>query len=246
MQMLRRANTDNRSLELKGVVLDTITKFDETWRHTFRRGATQAERDKGMHMPPFWREYQDDLDTLLARGTLMQSKLQAISLLLTGGKNWYGFPVEDKSAHFADYAKCLLKEGCLWSIQDGFIFADLGEVDAQEGYETEDGLTRTGLETLGMKGNADRFLDACATAFKNRWYFRTATGLCGIGPQYLQNDDVVCILYGAAVPFVIRPVGDGNYLLVGECYVHGIMAGEVIDQMAAPGSRLKEEWITLV
>jgi hypothetical protein len=61
---------------------------------------------------------------LLPKVELARSKLETLALLLTEGKNWYGFPVEDKSAHLADYAKCLLKKGCLWSIRDDFIFSE--------------------------------------------------------------------------------------------------------------------------
>ena len=36
------------------------------------------------------------------------------------------------------------------------------------------------------------------------------------------------ILYGWKTPFVLRPVSEG-YLLIGECYVHGLMHGEAIE-----------------
>ncbi|OCL05183.1 hypothetical protein AOQ84DRAFT_299424, partial [Glonium stellatum] len=39
--------------------------------------------------------------------------------------------------------------------------------------------------------------------------------------------DVVCILFGADVPFILRKTETG-YRLVGESYVHGIMYGEAI------------------
>lgn len=43
--------------------------------------------------------------------------------------------------------------------------------------------------------------------------------------------DVVCVLFGNKVPFCLRPMGR-RYLLVGECYVHGLMKGEAMDMLA--------------
>jgi hypothetical protein len=51
-----------------------------------------------------------------------------------------------------------------------------------------------------------------------------------LGPIAMEAGDVVCVLYGAKVPFVLRP-SNGHYLLVGECYTHGLMNGEAIDMV---------------
>ena len=45
--------------------------------------------------------------------------------------------------------------------------------------------------------------------------------------------DLICVFVGAQTPFLVRHVGgngmgDQRYELVGECYVHGIMDGEVV------------------
>jgi hypothetical protein len=39
--------------------------------------------------------------------------------------------------------------------------------------------------------------------------------------------DLICVVMGAAVPFVLRPLHSG-YQLIGECYVHGLMCGEAL------------------
>ena len=61
----------------------------------------------------------------------------------------------------------------------------------------------------------------------------------GLGPSTMQKGDIICILFGGRVPFVLRsrsgPVresfntGDG-FTLVGECYVHGLMDGQTTQE----------------
>jgi hypothetical protein len=65
--------------------------------------------------------------------------------------------------------------------------------------------------------------------------FTTANGYAGLGPRGVKKGDKICLILGAGTPFIIRekePVGKtGNgdmFLLVGECYIHGLMEGEGI------------------
>ncbi|XXG94592.1 hypothetical protein Hte_000849 [Hypoxylon texense] len=61
-----------------------------------------------------------------------------------------------------------------------------------------------------------------------RYLFITHEGQLGLGQRSLQINDEVWILAGANVPFVLRPVGAGEYRLIGEAYVHGIMHGQAV------------------
>ncbi|KAI1120583.1 heterokaryon incompatibility protein-domain-containing protein [Nemania abortiva] len=62
-----------------------------------------------------------------------------------------------------------------------------------------------------------------------RRFFKTAKGLLGLAPTTARKGDFVVVLFGGKVPFIMRSY-DGLYHLEGECYVHGIMDGEVIHQ----------------
>lgn len=62
-----------------------------------------------------------------------------------------------------------------------------------------------------------------------RSLFRTRKGYLGIGAQSLRMGDEVWLLAGAAVPFILRSCGDGEYELVGEAYLHGVMHGEALE-----------------
>jgi Heterokaryon incompatibility protein (HET) len=72
-----------------------------------------------------------------------------------------------------------------------------------------------------------------------RNFFITDQGYYGLGPMNLQIDDKIVIFNGIPTPLVVRKTetleGDrhivGNkpcYELIGDCYIHGLMAGEVV------------------
>lgn len=48
-----------------------------------------------------------------------------------------------------------------------------------------------------------------------------------MAPEEGQEGDMVCVLVGDEVPFILRKNGDSHYYLIGECYVHGIMDGRI-------------------
>ncbi|KAJ4860016.1 heterokaryon incompatibility protein (HET) domain-containing protein [Trichoderma breve] len=67
-----------------------------------------------------------------------------------------------------------------------------------------------------------------------RKFFITKKGYFGLGPHKSELGDRVAVLFGSGVPFVLRKcvsaTGKRAWKIVGECYVHGIMQGEVIQK----------------
>jgi hypothetical protein len=59
-----------------------------------------------------------------------------------------------------------------------------------------------------------------------RRFFFTKNGLMGMGPA-TKPGDLVFVVAGAPVPLVVRPEGS-KHRLIGDCYVHGIMDGQVM------------------
>jgi hypothetical protein len=59
-----------------------------------------------------------------------------------------------------------------------------------------------------------------------RCFFTTKMGLVGVGPYDTKKGDLCVALLGGDVPFVLRKETD-KQILVGDCYVHGIMNGEL-------------------
>ena len=66
-----------------------------------------------------------------------------------------------------------------------------------------------------------------------RSYFTMEGGWMGLGPNTLEENDLVVLLYGGDIPYILRPREEGGYVLVGEAYVHGVMLGEVMPKIDA-------------
>jgi hypothetical protein len=75
-----------------------------------------------------------------------------------------------------------------------------------------------------------------------RTFFTTESGHMGIGSRRMQIGDEVCVLFCGETLFILRPIKK-HYRLVGECYVHGLMQGEPMEQWNA--SDLKDQWFEL-
>ncbi|KAI8630299.1 heterokaryon incompatibility protein-domain-containing protein [Xylariaceae sp. FL1651] len=75
---------------------------------------------------------------------------------------------------------------------------------------------------------AELMLDAIMLPVMCRRFFTTERGCVGMAPRSTRIDDCVYILKGCKVPLVLRARDDGTYLVVGECFVEGMMNGEAI------------------
>jgi hypothetical protein len=74
---------------------------------------------------------------------------------------------------------------------------------------------------------ADQFLRAMRRGVHMRRLCRTSGGYIGLVPGSGREGDVVCVVRGARVPFLLRTCG-AFYTFIGECYVHSIMDGEAL------------------
>ena len=65
--------------------------------------------------------------------------------------------------------------------------------------------------------------------FSGKALLRTENGYLGLGPRRTKEGDQIWVIEQARVPFVLRPIPETDYFqLVGECYIHGIMNGELL------------------
>ncbi|KAG9232006.1 heterokaryon incompatibility protein-domain-containing protein [Amylocarpus encephaloides] len=59
---------------------------------------------------------------------------------------------------------------------------------------------------------------------------RTEGGYLGWVPKTALPGDLICVFDGARLPYVVREREAGRCVLVGECYIHGVMEGEVAEE----------------
>ena len=80
---------------------------------------------------------------------------------------------------------------------------------------------------------------------ENASIFLTRDARIGIAPlgDLVEVGDVCCIIFGATVPFLFTPPREGRYKLVGECYIQGVMNGEIMEQLGQ--SDLSKHFIVL-
>lgn len=86
-----------------------------------------------------------------------------------------------------------------------------------------------------------QYLERVQSVVWNRRLGKLSTsGRLALLPAGTETGDLVCVLLGCSVPVVLRAQeskGSSNLVLVGECYVHGIMDGEALEY---PPSRWTE------
>lgn len=138
--------------------------------------------------------------------------------VLTAGKDWYGTPVTSETRQLADFKAALYSVLSATEIGNGF-----NRYPIPPAYNED----------------ADRFHQSAANACKGRKLFFTESGNLGLGPMAIQEGDILCVLFGGSVPYVLRAEGE-FYRLVGECYVHDLMNGEAIASMEK--GELEKRW----
>ncbi|KAF4946306.1 hypothetical protein FSARC_14229, partial [Fusarium sarcochroum] len=125
-----------------------------------------------------------------------QADLERLALTLTGGKTWYGTPNTNRTSLLADFANCLVNGYLLWALEMNNISESLSAADT---------MTIATLGEMAQSGDKDLFMDAVATTCVGRCLFSTESTMLGIGPYGTEQGDTVCVIYGSATPFVIRP-----------------------------------------
>ncbi|KAK0702096.1 heterokaryon incompatibility protein-domain-containing protein [Lasiosphaeria miniovina] len=99
-----------------------------------------------------------------------------------------------------------------------------------------------------VTGNEEVFIEKFLITMRDKSYsnfFVDSGGDVGLGPMNMEVGDVICVLFGGAGLYVLRPVGgdSGLYRLLSECRIRRYMCGESID--ALEYGVFKEEWFTI-
>ncbi|KAI1740249.1 hypothetical protein F4680DRAFT_418962, partial [Xylaria scruposa] len=97
-------------------------------------------------------------------------------------------------------------------------------------YEAEEELLYSYLDSSEVRGNI--------TCYQKR-FFRTRTGRMGLGSVGIEPGDIVVVLLGGRVPYILRKAFRGYYFLICDSYVHGIMNGEIVEEWKASKRNLE-------
>lgn len=85
---------------------------------------------------------------------------------------------------------------------------------------------------LDVDSHWSRCMKEIHLALTGRCFITTLLGHIGLAPTGTRLGDIVCIVLGSSFPVVLRPAtnsdGHRTWLVVGVCYVHGLMDGETI------------------
>jgi hypothetical protein len=139
------------------------------------------------------------LDHWLYQNVSSHSDVKQLPLVLTAGQDWYGNILRDQAA--------VLRHTESYRNWKRNIFKNIVPHDE----------------------DAVRYRQAMGNVCDERQLF-TATGrLLGLGPELLRKGDVVCVVAGGQVPYVLRPLSDDTFYFVGECYVAGYMFGKAVE-----------------
>ncbi|KAF2714056.1 HET-domain-containing protein [Pleomassaria siparia CBS 279.74] len=144
------------------------------------------------------------------------SDLWAFSTTLTAGRTSCGesacaIDSENQEMHFANFCTYRLRKAEIW------------------GPELSDAV-KGSLEL--NPGDADVYLSDLQGSSPDRAFFCTEQGYIGLGPRIMDKGDECWLPMGSTVPFILRPVDEGKYRLLGQTYVNGMMDGEVIEGMS--------------
>jgi hypothetical protein len=83
------------------------------------------------------------------------------------------------------------------------------------------------LSELSIGGDPESYTSLASNFCFNRKFIVTLKGRMGIGPTETQPGDLISVIFGGEVPYILR-TQEGGFLFVGESYIHGLMDGEAV------------------
>lgn len=99
-------------------------------------------------------------------------------------------------------------------------------VDALKDHPELVALNSEALVARGLKSY--RYLDQLEDTARHRRPFAGKGGLLGLGPAEMEVGELIYILVGATVPYLLRKDAEGKLRVVGDAYIHGVMDGEIM------------------
>lgn len=102
---------------------------------------------------------------------------------------------------------------------------------------TEESIRKTWTNPADLRHWRDlrESLNGALDARAGQMAFATKAGHMGVSVPVIEVGDIVALIYGMTGPFILRPVNDGTYQMVGFAYVHGFMDPDILSQWKDKG-----------
>lgn len=197
----------------------------------------------GHALPYMWHEADISLlqSSHLKEFFKNEAGLGLLACTLTAGRNAYGSILQRDSPALADLAAYILSwQGHEPNYSDWHVQPWYGPRKPQQARGRINRVVSTMesafLKDLVVGGDANRFAETAMQYCECRRLFLTMNGYLGLGPDTLREGDVLCVLGGGDMPFILRPMKqqdsfERQYLFIGECYVEGLMQGQAVKHL---------------
>ena len=187
-----------------------------------------------------------------------------LAMTLTCGLGSSAHPVDHVASHRRNFSNALLSSRVSWGVL-GWLLSLVALDHKNKSHTPTDGTAMVGMTTTSItnddapatemkrllenRGDGAQYLRAVECGIPRRTFFRTKSGMVGVGPEGMRKGDLLCAFFGAGVPFALRPQENGEHLLVGDCYAYDIMHGELLNGLVQghqEGDGPKEVWWVVV
>jgi hypothetical protein len=173
------------------------------------------------------------------------TKQQEISIFLAQARNSHLDSSNPKLYTFANWYRSnrhLIVSGRTveaWAHDPNLPLEDIAPPkDPSKDHEAKSQLEKSRSVSYEMTAN-DLFHYRLPSHWRSRRFITTMKGYAGLGPTSCVPGDLICIILGCATPIILRRV-EGHFVVVGECYVHGIMHGETMADLDAGTYKLRD------
>ncbi|GKT41051.1 heterokaryon incompatibility protein 6, OR allele [Colletotrichum spaethianum] len=196
-------------LGIRGLVVDTIEETGDVWEWEAgsEARAKHLQTIKTFCEKPL--ENEHEIYETSERRTEAVWRVPVGDLYWTNAASYHRVVLADKS----DYEDCL---AVLTLLVEGFgvVPPEMRQQRLQEFYQMMPGQSNYSENMDKMSGKRP---------------YVTRQGYVGMAPGNSRPGDVVVILFGSRMPYVLRPSGDGTrHCFVGEAYCDSVMDGEML------------------
>lgn len=217
-------HSDNQMiLHVTGKLVDSIAVLGSEPKFTKAIAIFQINHHKIEELQNSWKWLQECRELASdEHGNLTAERHEELWRTMTCGLTGDAFPAPNRySMYFVKYMNFMASASQRFS--DYLI----------ESMSTENAVR--GLDEVIPYFETHAIIEASLHKWSSRRRFcTTAKGRLACIPKSSRKGDVICILFGGEVPYVLRPISDGYYSVIGECYVDNIMHSESLSDDTMP------------